>query len=121
MYKTQSYPHEGICSHVKCSRLDNNFVKCEGCGHSFVKPATALENKKCQAFIKDSKFTPAKFDNKLSNNFPVLHFSDKSNLNKLIFRRKDDGFFDAKLNGIRMTLTQEELKCIIKAAKMTKT
>jgi hypothetical protein len=113
-----------ICSHVKCLRLDNNFVRCEGCGDSFVKPATTLENKKCQAFIKDSKFVPVKFDNKLNrtdiSKKPIVHFSDKRNLNKLIFRQKDDGSFDARLNGIRMSLSQDDLKCIIKAGKMTK-
>lgn len=59
--------YSGICNHARLTRLDNNFVRCLGCGQSFVSQKSVPANKTRRDFTRENKSFTRNFDRNFSN------------------------------------------------------
>jgi len=126
--------HSELCYHKRTERIDDQFVKCYDCGHSFVKLKKEIVNKSCLDFTNEN----LSFDRNYYRNFtniieepieygppPIEYYADKNLQNKIIVNRKivfsaDPPKYQVMVNSEPCIMTDDQIKRLLKDTKAIK-
>jgi len=123
-----------FCEHRRIGRVDQNFVRCNDCGRSFVDQMSVPSIKKMDDFVKEDQSFQRNFNRNFSNEIeevesygppPVEYYVDKNWINRIVIKWEriygsDPAKYHVSLNGDNTSMTNDQIKQLIQSVRATR-
>lgn len=123
-----------FCPHKRVVRVDNNFMRCNDCGRSFVDQLNAPKIKTMEDFVREDSSFQRNFNRNFNNEIeqtesygpvPIEYYVDKNFINRIIVKWEriygsNPAKYTLTLNGNQSSMTDAQIRELIQNTRAIK-